>query len=232
MSDGDGPALEERLGHRFRAPALLENALTHASAARESDGTRGNERLEFLGDAVLDVIVSRGLYEAHADWPEGDLSRTRSGLVNTASLAARARALGLPDAVRLGRTEQRSGGREKESILANTLEAVIAAVYLDGGLAAAEAAVRRVFPEAFDPRGEPGVRDPKTRLNEWALGRGGTPPRYLTVGDTGEEGGADRFRVEVHVEGEAVGTGVGASKQVAERAAAEAALLRVGAGAA
>jgi ribonuclease-3 len=219
--------LADQLGYVFRDDRLLADALTHASCAREMDGTRGNERLEFLGDAVLDLVVSRGLYEAHPDWPEGDLSRTRAGLVSEPALAERARALGLGGFVRLGRTERRSAGHEKDSILANALEALIAAIYLDGGLPAAEAVVRRLFAEAFDPAQPPQERDPKTRLNEWSHAKGGTPPRYRTVSDAGEGSGAGRFGVEVAVGEETLGHGSGPTKQAAERAAAREALARV-----
>jgi len=215
--------LESRLGHRFADPAQLERALTHPSAAFEADGTRGNERLEFLGDAVLDLVVSRLLFEVHPGWPEGDLTRARAALVNTGSLAARARELGLDAEARLGRTEE-PAGREKESILANLFEAVTGALYLDGGLAPVEGLVRRVFPEATDPAAEPPPRDPKTRLNEWAHARGSAPPRYATLEDRGEGGGERRFRAAVELEGERLAEGEGANKRAAERAAAEAAL--------
>ena len=219
-------AVEEALGHRFRDRARLELALTHASASFEREGTRGNERLEFLGDAVLDLAVSGLLYAAHPDWTEGDLTRARAALVNTGQLAARARTLGLGEAARLGRTFRDGGGRDRDSILANLLEAVLAAVYLDGGLAPVEALVRRVFPEAADPDAPPPPRDAKTRLNEWAHARGGQTPRYRTLEDRGEAGGARRFRAAVELGGERLGEGEGATKRAAERAAARQALLR------
>lgn len=216
-------ALESRLGHRFDEPARLELALTHPSAAFEADRTRGNERLEFLGDAVLDLAVSGLLFETHPDWAEGDLTRARAALVNTGSLAVRARELGLAAEARLGRTEQEAG-REKESILANLFEAVVGALYLDGGLAPVVALARRVFPEAVDEAAGPPPRDPKTRLNEWAHARGSDSPRYATLEDRGEEGGTHRFRAAVEVDGERLAEGEGANKRAAERAAAEAAL--------
>jgi ribonuclease-3 len=222
--------LEQALGHGFGEPALLVRALTHASAAHERDGSRGNERLEFLGDAVLDLVLSRALFEAHPDWTEGRLSRTRAALVNAEALAARARELGLGDYVRLGRTEVQSGGHEKGRILANVLEAVVAALYLDAGLEPVWRLARRLFPEAFDPAAAAPARDPKTRLNEWAHATAGAPPRYQRLDDRGEERGAERFEVEVRVAGEVLGRGVGSTWRAAEREAARAALARAEAG--
>ncbi|MDJ0789244.1 MAG: ribonuclease III [Myxococcota bacterium] len=226
MSD---PELARALGHAFADPEILERALTHSSYARMRDGDAGNERMEFLGDAVLDLVVSRGLYEAHPDWEEGVLTRARAALVNTESLAERAVAIGLDRSIRLGQTELQSRGQEKPSILANVFEAVVAALYLDGGLPVAEAFVRRVIPEACDPAAPPPERDPKTRLNEWAHRERVASPRYVTVNEAGEEAGALRFEVEALVGGEAVGFGVGPSKREAERAAARAALASLGA---
>ena len=228
-AEGEQPvALAQRLGHRFARPELLELALTHPSASFEADGSRGNERLEFLGDAVLDLVVSQLLYAAHTDWSEGDLTRARAALVNTGSLAGRARRLGLGAAAHLGRTERRGGGAEKESILANLFEALVAALYLDGGLEAAEALVRRLFPEAADPHASPPPRDAKTRLNEWAHARGTLPPRYRVLEDRGEGSGARRYRVAAELGDARLGEGEGGTKRSAERQAAEAALDALG----
>ena len=217
--------LYTRLGHVFRDTALLETALTHASAAFERDGTRGNERLEFLGDAVLDLVVARALYEAHPDWREGDLTRSRAALVNTRALARQARALGLPDYLVLGRTERRSGGADKDRVLANLFEAVIAALYLDGGLEPVVALVERCFGESL--AGETTLqRDPKTRFQEWAHATRRETPRYAVVGDSGVEGADDRFQVSVSIASEGWGTGAGRTKQAAESAAASQALAR------
>ncbi len=218
-------ALYARLGHTFGDPTLLVTALTHASAAFERDGTRGNERLEFLGDAVLGLVVARALYEAHPDWREGDLTRARAALVNTRSLARQARALGLSDYLVLGRTERRSGGAGKERVLANLFEAVIAALYLDGGLQRVFALVERRFGEALSSEATL-QRDPKTRFQEWAHATLRETPRYAVVGDTGIEGGDDRFTVAVSVASEDWGTGAGRTKQAAESAAAAEALAR------
>jgi ribonuclease-3 len=215
-----------KLGHHFDEPALLATALTHASAAFERDGTRGNERLEFLGDAVLDLVVARLLYLAHPDWREGELTRARSALVNTRFLARQARALGLADYLVLGRTERRSGGAEKERVLANLFEAVIAAIYLDGGIEPVFGLVERCFGEAL--AGEATLqRDPKTRFQEWAHATLRETPRYTVLEDTGVEEAEDRFTVAVTVNGEAWAHGSGRSKRAAERAAAAGALARL-----
>lgn len=234
MSDGLGaldPAarasLETALGHVFREPALLDAALAHPSYAHERDGTRGNERLEFLGDAVLDLAVAQLLYEAHATWSEGDLTRARAALVNTRSLARSARELGIGTHVRLGRTERKTGGSEKERVLANVFEALIAALYLDAGPEPVFALARRLFGDLFVAGSAPLAADPKTRLQEWSHAERGATPRYVSVADTGVENDEERFAVEVRLGGESFGQGRGRTKRAAERAAAEAALARI-----
>lgn len=227
MSEPVSAALRAALGRELADEALLDRALTHASAARERDGSAGNERLEFLGDAVLDLVVSRMLFEAHPDWEEGTLSQARAALVNTDSLASRAQDLGLDAHVRLGKTEIQSDGHTKPSILANVFEAVLAALYLDGGLVAAEEFVSRVFPEACNPEAGPPERDPKTLLNEWAHAEQRESPRYVTLNEAGEEAGDARFEIEVSVRGQTLGWGLGPTKREAERAAARAALAGV-----
>ena len=218
--------LGERLGMAFRDPELLQTALTHASAAFEQDGTCGNERLEFLGDAVLGLVVAALLYEAHPEWREGELTRARAALVNARALARQARALGLAEYAVLGRTERRSGGAEKERVLANLFEAVIGALYLDGGMEPVQALVRRCFGEAL--AGDAMLqRDPKTRLQEWAHAALRDTPRYVVAKDTAVEDAEDRFTVEVLLAGESWGRGAGRSKRSAERAAAAEALARV-----
>jgi ribonuclease-3 len=212
--------LFERLGFLFEDAHLLETALTHPSESYERDGSRGNERLEFLGDAVLDLTIAGLLYEAHPGWSEGDLTRARATLVNTAALAAKARRLDLGDYVRLGGSERRSGGSEKDSILAGLFEAVLGAMYLDGGLEPVEALVRRIFPEAHDEDGTRPEPDPKTRLNEWALARFGRAPSYRLVDDSGVENAEDRFTVELLLDGKPWGSGTGRTKRAAEQVAA------------
>lgn len=218
--------LEDALGYVFRDRQLLETALTHPSQAHELDGSRGNERLEYLGDAVLDLLIAHLLYEAHPDWHEGDLTRARAALVNQRALASRARALELGRFVRLGRTEQRTEGSTKASVLANACEALLGAIYLDGGLEAAREAVRRLFGEALSDAPQ---RDAKTELQEWAHATFQRTPAYRTVGDSGLDADEARFTVEVRIGDETWGRGVGRSKRSAERAAAGAALERRGA---
>ncbi len=220
--------LERALGHGFARPALLESALTHPSFAYEIDGSRGNERLEFLGDAVLGLVVAQLLYEAHPVWSEGLLTRARGALVNERALAERARLLGLGPLARLGRSEQRTGGAEKDSILADLFEAVLGALYLDGGLAPVFSLVRRLFAEALVQGAAPVQRDAKTRLNEWAQAQRRTTPSYRVRSDSGQDGDAGRFVVEVCVAEEVLGEGRGRTKRGAEQAAAEAALARLG----
>ncbi len=218
--------LFDHLGFVFEDVPLLETALSHPSESYERDGSRGNERLEFLGDAVLDLTIAGLLYQAHPGWSEGDLTRARAALVNTAALAAKARSLDLGDYVRLGGSERRSGGSEKDSILAGLFEAVLGAIYLDGGSERVEALVRRIFPEAHDPDGSRPEPDPKTRLNEWALARFGRAPSYRLVDDSGVEDADDRFTVELLLDGKPSGSGTGRTKRAAEQIAAVRALER------
>jgi ribonuclease-3 len=215
-----------RTGYRFRDVALLEVALTHPSAAYERDRSGGNERLEFLGDAVLDLAVARLLFAAHPDWREGELTRARAAIVNTRSLARRARHLGLGELMRLGRTEQRSGGERKERVLANLFEAVVAAIYLDGGMDPVNALVEREFGGEIKS-GALLERDPKTRFQEWAHATLRDTPRYRLLRDSGIEEADDRFSVAVDVGATCWGEGSGRSKRIAELAAAAAALARV-----
>ena len=222
-------SLEARLGHMFRDPSLLETALQHPSFAHEQDGTRGNERLEFLGDAVIDLAAAQLLFEAHPTWEEGHLSRARAALVNTSALARHARDLDVPAHVRLGRTE-RKAGTEKDSILANVFEAVIGAVYLDAGLAPVVALARVLFAPALAPDSDAFAADPKTRFQEWTHAELRKTPRYVSIEDTGVENDDARFTVEARIEGEVWGRGCGRTKRAAERAAAETALERASAG--
>jgi ribonuclease-3 len=215
-----------RLGHRFAAPALLDAALTHPSWANDHGGGGGNERLEFLGDAVLGLAVAQLLYAAYPDWPEGHLTRARAALVNASALAEKARRLELGRHARLGRTEERGGGAEKERILANVFEAVIGALYLDAGLPAVVALVEREFRAELAAGDAVHARDPKTRFQEWAHAAFQRTPRYRAEADSGVEEADDRFWVAVEVEGEVWGRGTGRTKRAAERAAARAALVR------
>jgi ribonuclease-3 len=219
-------SVEAALGYAFRDPDLLATALAHPSYAHERDASPGNERLEYLGDAVLDLVVARLLYDAHPDWTEGDLTRARAALVNKRALAERARFLDLGRFVKLGKTEQRSGGADKDSVLADCFEALLGAIYLDGGLGSAVELARKLFAEAVAvaPR-----RDAKTEFQEWAHARFQHTPTYRTVVDSGTDDDDERFTVEVRIGDEAWGRGIGRSKRSAERAAAEAALARASA---
>jgi ribonuclease III len=220
-------ALETVLGHRFADPLLLDVALAHPSYAHEIDGSRGNERLEFLGDAVLDLAVARLLYDAHPGWSEGDLTRARAALVNSQTLARCARDLGIGSYARLGRTERKTGGADKERILANVLEALLGALYLDAGLPPVTALAQRLFADLLVPGSDPLAADPKTRFQEWSHAEHGSTPRYIVVSDTAVENDETRFVVEVRLLGDVWGEGTGRTKRAAERAAAEDALERL-----
>jgi ribonuclease-3 len=223
----DGEAtLEERLGYRFDDRALLRAALAHPSYAHERGEGDGNERLEFLGDAVLGLAVARLLFETYPDWPEGHLTRARAALVNSAALAERARALQLGAHASLGRTERRSGGADKERILANLFEAVLGAVYLDGGIEPLFALVRRELGAALAAGDAVHARDPKTRFQEWAHATQRRTPRYRSEHDSGVEEAEDRFHVVVLLGDEPWGRGMGRTKRAAEHAAAREALAR------
>lgn len=212
--------LQARLGHRFARPELLARALTHRSY-----GADHNERLEYLGDAVLNLAVAHLLYEALAGQPEGELSRVRASLVRQDTLHRLATGLGLPTAIRLGAGELRSGGRQRPSILADTLEAVIGAVYLDAGHAAADALVRRLFARIeITPRMQAAAKDAKTALQEWLQGQRRPLPRYTVAGVQGADH-QQTFEVDCHVSDLAlVRRGTGPSRRAAEQAAAAAML--------
>ncbi len=224
--ESPSPSLEDALGYAFLDPELARTALAHPSWANEVDGSGGNERLEFLGDAVLDLVIAHALYAAHPDWAEGELTRARAALVNQHALAEVARTLGLGRHVLLGRTERRSAGEDKDRVLANCLEALIGAVFLDGGFEAAALILRRIFGSAIEAGGADGGRDPKTEFQEWGHAKFRITPNYETVGDSGTDDDAQRFTVEVRIAAETWGRGSGRSKRSAERAAAQAALAR------
>jgi len=212
-------ALEERLGHRFSARALLEQALTHSSCPNEQGlQVSACERLEFLGDAVLQLLVSELLMERAPDQPEGWLTRARASAVNRAALAERARGLGLPRFIRLGRGERLAGGADKPSILADLFEAVIGALYLDAGLAAVRALVEREIPLE-----EPARADAKTRLQERMQARGQGTPQYRTTSTRGPAHALE-FSVEVRLGEQVLGVGSGPTKRAAEQEAARRAL--------
>jgi len=215
-----GTSFGDRLGHVFRDPALLRQALTHRSF-----GTPHNERLEFVGDAVLNCVVARSLYERFPDTPEGDLSRARASLVNQESLARVARRLELGDALRLGEGEVRSGGRERASILADALEAVFGAVFVDAGFEVARGVIDAAYADVLrdaDPTAL--AKDPKTRLQEWLQARRMTVPEYVVLATHGEAH-AQRFEVECRIAELGIATvGMGTSRRAGEQAAAAEAL--------
>jgi ribonuclease-3 len=215
-------AIEERVGYRFRNPDLLETALTHRSVAPASGG-RNNEKLEFLGDAVLDLAVSDLLMQQFPRHQEGDLSKLRASLVNTRVLAAKARALGLGEALRLGRGEEKSGGREKDSILAAAYEALLGAIYLDRGFAAARRVLARQFAGDLQARAGIAVEDCKTRLQEITQKLFKATPTYTLVRESGPDH-AKSFASQISIGGRILGRGEGKSKKSAEQAAAMEAL--------
>ena len=221
-------ALEQRIGHRFLDRELLARALTHRSYANESRNPSlgDNERLEFLGDAVLDLIVGYRLYALHAEADEGELSRLRAELVSAPSLARLARELALGDCLLLGRGEARSGGRDKESLQADSLEAVIGAVFLDAGYDAAEAIVCRMFEPFLQAAGAPVGQDYKTRLQELLQARQQQRPEYILAASSGPDH-QRHYEVEVLVAGTALGRGAGTTKKRAEQEAARCALERL-----
>lgn len=215
--------LEERLGYQFKNRALLENALTHSSYANEhrDEGKTSNERLEFLGDSVLGMVVADHLYREHPNMPEGELTRTRAALVCEGSLVEVARALDLGKYLRLGKGEDAGGGRERPSILADATEAVLAAIYLDGGVAQARRTIRTLI--LGNEEEMSASRDYKTALQELVQKESGRKLTYLLVGEEGPDH-AKRFSVEVHLNGKKVGAGEGHTKKAAEQNAAKAAI--------
>lgn len=212
--------LAQQLGHAFTHSGLLTQALTHRSY-----GASQNERLEFVGDAVLNCVVGAALYHRFPALSEGDLSRVRASLVNQESLARVARGLSLGSLVRLGDGELRSGGPDRPSILADALEAVFGAVFLDAGYPAAQRAIERAYGELLSAA-DPAVlgKDPKTRLQEWLQARKTPVPEYAVVGTQGEAH-AQVFAVECRIPSLSVVTAAqGPSRRAAEQAAAEQAL--------
>jgi ribonuclease-3 len=219
--------LEERIGRRYGNAGLLEQALTHKSFANENKLTHHNERLEFLGDAVLNLLVSERLMTICPDSPEGDLSRLRAVIVSEPGLAAVAREIGIGDFIRLGRGEEQTGGRNKDSLLADGLEAIIASVYLDGGAEGAGSFIARFFEDRIRAAcASGGTFDYKTALQELCQERLKQLPEYRVVSETGPDH-QKQFDVELFVKGEAWGRGTGRSKKEAEQRAAKEALEKL-----
>jgi ribonuclease III len=236
IADG---AFEERLGYKFSTRELLERALTHSSAVpdlraagNEEAGVvllpRDNERLEFLGDAVLELLTSEFLLASFPEWSEGQLSKSRARIVNAGSLELAARRLRLGEHLRLGRGEEKTGGRDKQTLLADAFEAVIAAVYLDGGLGAAREVLRTIlFDQALEERGESiADSDRKSALQELLQGSGRAPAEYRLAGESGPDH-QKVFQIEVWIDGECMATGEGSTKKEAEQRAARSALVQL-----
>lgn len=226
MADSARPALQARLQHQFSNVLLLQRALTHRSHSADH-----NERLEFLGDSVLNLAVASLLYERLESLPEGDLSRVRANLVRQETLHQIALNLGLPEYLMLGDGESRSGGHRRPSILADALEAIIGAVYVDAGYSAAQQLVHRLFSGIeLTPQMSATAKDSKTALQEWLQGRKMNLPSYRVAGTLGAAH-KQTFEVECEiVELGIIERGIGASRRAGEQAAAAAVLMAIKAG--
>lgn len=219
--------LSRRLGLPFTNLSLLTRALTHRSYVNENPkAMEDNERLEFLGDAVLDFIVGAWVYHRFPEMPEGDLTKMRSALVRNDQLAVFARKLDLGGALRLGRGEFVSGGHSRDGLLGSAFEALIGALYLDAGLGAVEAFVDPML-ESERESVLTRIHDPKSQLQEWAQSQKLGAPHYKTVGTSGPDH-AKQFEVEVEIGGRVAGRGQGSSKHNAEHIAAQNALETLG----
>ncbi|MGC8856206.1 MAG: ribonuclease III [Anaerolineae bacterium] len=219
--------LARRLGLPFTRLSLLTRALTHRSYVNEHpEVLEDNERLEFLGDAVLDFIAGAWVYHRFPEMPEGDLTKMRSALVRNDRLAAFARRLEISRALRLGRGEFASGGRGRDGLLGSAFEAIIGALYLEAGISAVEAFIHPLFEEAYDSILNE-VYDPKSMFQEWAQSQKLGTPHYHTISAHGPDH-AKIFEVEVEIGGQVYGRGSGPSKQAAEHAAAQNAMENLG----
>jgi ribonuclease-3 len=221
--------LEQRIEYRFRDRGMLEHALTHKSRAAEdaSGGVADNESLEFLGDAVLGLVVADTLFRQYPTYSEGQKSKIKAAVVSTQSLARHAELLQLGDHLILGRGEEKTGGRYKQALLADAYEALIAAIYLDGGYDAAGVFLRRELKDAIDAGSSQAfARDYKSALQEELQANGRPLPEYRVSGETGPDH-RKTFSVEVVVAGEVLGTASGRAKKEAEQEAARLALARV-----
>ncbi|MBU6323461.1 MAG: ribonuclease III [Patescibacteria group bacterium] len=226
----DFAAFAEKLGLSFNDLGLLTEALTHRSYINESRGIvmRHNERLEFLGDAVLELASTRFLYDRYPDKPEGDLTAYRAALVNTVSLAETSNELGVNDMLLLSKGEARDTGRARQIILADAFEAILGAIYLDQGYGAAEAFVaKHLFPKIDAVIKERAYQDAKSRFQEAAQEKRGVTPSYKTLAETGPDHDK-HFTVGVCVGNDEMGRGEGKSKQEAEQDAARDALEKTG----
>lgn len=218
-------ALENELGYTFQNPALLDRALTHSSYANERASSGDNERLEFLGDSVLGFITAEYLFSEHKGVPEGELTRLRAYAVCEKSLDVYAREIDLGDYLLLGKGEERTGGRERASVLSDAFEAVIAAIYLDGGIEAAKKFVLRFVRPYVEAK--PVFKDYKTMLQEVTQKNPGETLEYVLVSESGPDHDK-HFEVEVHLNSNVIGRGSGPSKKKAEQDAAREALALMG----
>lgn len=215
--------IEKKLSYKFKNPALLKTALTHSSYANEY-GVESNERLEFLGDAILGCVVARVLYDKFPESTEGKLSKLRSAIVSRTNFARYARKLRIDKQILLGRGEEHTGGRERESNLAGTFEAVIGAIYIDGGYRKTFTIISRLTRESL--KSEDLFSDYKTRFQEIAQKKFRKIPKYTIISEDGPPH-EKTFRVEVKLGSRSYGEGVGRSKKEAEQVAAEDALKRI-----
>jgi ribonuclease-3 len=225
----ESPAdLAKRLGLHFKDMLLLSRALTHRSYLNEHpEALEDNERLEFLGDAVLDFVVGAWLYNQYPEMPEGDLTRLRSALVYTDSLAGFARQLGLGKAMRLGHGEVQGGGKERKPLLCDTFEAVVGAIYLDQGIASVQRFMKKLLiAGAEDALVNHKTEDPKSMLQEWVQAQGFTAPKYVLRSVSGPDH-SRLFMIDVVVDEKVYGSGTGLSKQIATKNAARDALQRL-----
>lgn len=218
-------AFQHRLGISFKQSALLRNALTHRSYLNEHpESTEDNERLEFLGDAVLDFVTAASLYQQYPEMREGTLTRLRAALVRTEQLADLARKFEVGREVKIGKGEEEDGGRHRDSLLCATFEAIIGALYLDSGLASVKLfVVPLLTPLAEHIIESQAHMDDKSQLQEWSQANLRATPQYITTDEAGPEH-AKEFVIEVRINGQSYGTGKGRSKQQAAQSAAQAAL--------
>lgn len=219
----------KRLHLPFDSYFILMRALTHRSYLNENkDALEDNERLEFLGDAVLDFIVAEWLYNHFPEKPEGDLTRLRAALVHTDQLASFAESVSLGQALRLGRGEIQAGGRQRPSLLCDAFEALVGALYLEKGIDRVNDFMVPLLEDVVDDIFQTHMdEDTKSRLQEWAQGHGHTSPRYILISEEGPDH-AKTFTMEVRIGNRSYGSGVGSSKQSAEKAAAREALIEIG----
>ena len=219
--------LQQQIAFTYRDPRLLEHALTHKSYANENRLSEHNERMEFLGDSVLNLVVSELLMNALPGASEGELSRIRAAVVSEPSLAAVAREIGLGEFLLVGRGEEQTGGRDKDSLLADSLEALVASLYLDGGLDRAGAFIARFFKDTIDRvRTAGGIADHKTELQELCQERLKTLPEYRVAYESGPDHRKE-FTIELLIQGEIYGRGIGRNKKEAEQRAAKEALEKL-----